>query len=637
MKKTLSINISGILFHIEEDGYSTLKKYLDSINKHFSAYTDYQEIIADIENRIAEIFLSNLKNNKQVITEENVTALIEKMGTIADFKAAEADLSEDQDTKEAYTQQDFYKYVTPPENNGKGYKKLTRLESRKILGGVCAGIAHYLAIDALWVRLIAILLFFSGKLNFNPDWDILPWNMKIGFSIGIWAVLAYVVMWIMLPTSFEEPEDKNVKKLYRNPDDRTLGGVASGVAAYFGIEVIWARLIFIALIFAGGSGLVIYIILWIITPQATSITQRIQMKGGAITLDNIDYTIKENMNPGVVSEESPGKKALLAPFRFLGKVINGLGEALGPIGMVILAIFRILFGVFVFLFGLILMLTPVLMLGVYFAVLPETVLGSGVNLGDIPMEWITDIAPSWLAIAVASLIAIPGLVIVLLGISVLAKRNIIKGHFGLVLLGLWLISLGVSVFQVPKVLKNFSTEVTHQETYQLNPSDKVLVLKGEDGWTEEGFLEGVTIQLKGVPSDQTTLTMDFKARGKNKEDARTHAKSIQYKYQFQDSILTLPTYWNLSELAVFRAQKLQMSLEIPYEKAFIMDPSIAPIIRNTLYRNGYKVRDLSPDNYFVFNERGLLCITCDGNARLTTADSVSIAKFREKYPFATRD
>ena len=89
MKKTLSINISGILFHIEEDGYDTLKNYLESINAHFSGYADSKEIVSDIENRIAEIFLSYLKNNNQVITAENVARLIEKMGTIADFNALE--------------------------------------------------------------------------------------------------------------------------------------------------------------------------------------------------------------------------------------------------------------------------------------------------------------------------------------------------------------------------------------------------------------------------------------------------------------------------------------------------------------------------------------------------------------------
>src|SRR5690606_21140320 len=100
MKKTISINISGILFHIDEDGYDTLRKYLDAINRHFSSYKDNHEIISDIENRIAEIFLSNLKNNKQVITAENVDKLIEKMGTIADFASVEeekADLEEEEE------------------------------------------------------------------------------------------------------------------------------------------------------------------------------------------------------------------------------------------------------------------------------------------------------------------------------------------------------------------------------------------------------------------------------------------------------------------------------------------------------------------------------------------------------------
>src|SRR5690606_15973727 len=111
MKKTLSINISGILFHIEEDGYTSLKNYLDAINKHFSFYKDNQEIISDIENRIAEIFLSYLKNNKQVITAENVANLIEKMGTIADFKAEEKGFEHGTERleKEKNEENDFYK------------------------------------------------------------------------------------------------------------------------------------------------------------------------------------------------------------------------------------------------------------------------------------------------------------------------------------------------------------------------------------------------------------------------------------------------------------------------------------------------------------------------------------------------
>jgi len=89
MKKNISINISGIIFHIEEDGYETLRKYLDSIKRYFASFEDSSEILIDIESRIAEIFLAKLNEGKQVITSEDVTSLIATMGSVSDFKAAE--------------------------------------------------------------------------------------------------------------------------------------------------------------------------------------------------------------------------------------------------------------------------------------------------------------------------------------------------------------------------------------------------------------------------------------------------------------------------------------------------------------------------------------------------------------------
>src|SRR5690606_41992688 len=89
MKKNISINISGIIFHIEEDGYDDLKRYLDSIHRYFSSFDDSSEILADIESRIAEIFLSKLSEEKQVITREDVQALMATMGSVSDFRAEE--------------------------------------------------------------------------------------------------------------------------------------------------------------------------------------------------------------------------------------------------------------------------------------------------------------------------------------------------------------------------------------------------------------------------------------------------------------------------------------------------------------------------------------------------------------------
>src|SRR5882724_444667 len=126
MKKTLSINISGIIFHIEEDGYETLRKYLDSINRYFSSFEDSSEILSDIESRIAEIFLAKLNEGKQVITAENVQQLITTMGNVSDFKAAE----ENEFASETTGKEEPRATTAQPAS-----KKLVRDQRRKILGG----------------------------------------------------------------------------------------------------------------------------------------------------------------------------------------------------------------------------------------------------------------------------------------------------------------------------------------------------------------------------------------------------------------------------------------------------------------------------------------------------------------------
>src|ERR1700733_8040630 len=138
MKKNISINISGIIFHIEEDGYETLRKYLDAVNKYFAAFDDNSEILADIEGRIAEIFLSKLNDGKQVITSEDVSSLIATMGSVSDFKAAE-----EQEFAGGGEQSKSESRDRASSSSSTATKKLYRDVNRKILGGVCAGLGHY--------------------------------------------------------------------------------------------------------------------------------------------------------------------------------------------------------------------------------------------------------------------------------------------------------------------------------------------------------------------------------------------------------------------------------------------------------------------------------------------------------------
>ncbi|WP_439489652.1 PspC domain-containing protein [Algoriphagus sp.] len=610
MKKTISINISGILFHIEEDGYDTLRKYLDAINRHFSSYKDNQEIISDIENRIAEIFLSNLKNNKQVITAENVDKLIEKMGTIADFASVEEEKVALEDEEENTSQdQDFYKYVTPPDAGKKGYKKLMRLENRKILGGVCAGIAHYFTIDPLWTRLIAILLLFSGNLRFNFGFmDIWPFdNFRLNLSFGLFAAVAYIVLWIILPVSYEIEEDKNIKKLYRNPDDKVLGGVASGLAAYFGVEVIYTRLALVLLILAGGSGFLIYLILWIITPVASSITERIRMKGGEITLDNIDSTIKENINPIPKAPESKTRQILLTPFRIIGQIIEAIGSALGPLGRLFLNVIRVIFGLFVFFVGLGLTITPLFSLALYMGVFTND--DYRVLMDNFPVELFSNLVSIWLVIGASFLLIIPGIIIILLGLSVLMQKNLIGARFGFVALGLWLLCVGICAFQVPLIVAQFKEENWHKIEQTVPVTDGIMILR-INSIGEESTFNNVNLKLEGTSDSLVTLREDFFSRGKTKAEAMNNAKMIGYNYSVLDSIITFDEGYDISNIDKFRDQKLNLFLQIPYDKPFIMERSLLEILRNTIYKNGYKSSDLSQNTVWAFNRQGLVCLTC---------------------------
>ncbi|NBW36059.1 MAG: PspC domain-containing protein [Cytophagia bacterium] len=284
MKKNISINISGIIFHIEEDGYELLRKYLDSVNRYFSNFEDSTEILADIEGRIAEIFLSKLNDSKQVITAEDVNALMSIMGSVNDFKAAEesefatepigAPKESSQKERTTNNQQESSAGSGSSTYKSSEPKRLYRDQQRQFLGGVCAGLANYFNVDAVWIRLLfAVLMFAYGT-----------------------AILLYIILWIAVPASNTLEEPVVGKKMYRDSETKVLGGVSSGIAAYFGIDVVVVRILFLISFFFFGTGILLYIILWVVLPEAKTVTERMQMQGEPVTLSNIESNIKKNIN-----------------------------------------------------------------------------------------------------------------------------------------------------------------------------------------------------------------------------------------------------------------------------------------------------------------------------------------------------
>ncbi|MBR9999365.1 MAG: PspC domain-containing protein [Cyclobacteriaceae bacterium] len=583
MKKNISINISGIIFHIEEDGYEKLKEYLDTIHRYFASYDDSSEIIADIENRIAEIFLSKLKEGKQVITIEDVEALMATMGGIKDFKEVEMEEEAEYDDYErSEGKRGSQAYTAEP-------KRLFRDEKRKILGGVLSGIAYYFRIDPLWVRLIFIVMFFG------------VWFLPATPAI---LTVAYIVLWIVVPGTYDLDEQKKVKKMFRNPDDKVLGGVSSGIAAYFGIDIVIVRLLFIVLIFFGGTGLVLYIILWIILPEARTITDKMEMQGEPVTLRNIESNIKKSLKVGEDEEESIWAKILLFPFRLIAAVIQFISRVLGPVAIFLVEAIRVIFGIILVLTAMGLTLAMLITAGIALGLLTG---GYFTEFVDFPVDLIRQELSALPLIAGFFAGLIPCVFLVFLGVSIITRNLVMNAKLGWSLFSLWIISLIILLFTIPPIVGRYTRDGVYSEveTFSMPPSTTMLDLK-QVGLED---YEVTSLRLRGHEDSLFRLEKRFEAVGKSRLEAIENARMVEYHVNIEDSVITFDSNIQFLEGAKFRGQQLEMTLYIPYNKQFQMDYDLKYIVRNTIYFYGFRENQME-GNTWMFTAEGLECITC---------------------------
>ena len=187
MKKTYNINLGGIVFHIDEDAYDLLDKYLSNLRIHFSKEEGAEEIVHDMELRISELFSERLNEKKQVITLTDVEEIIAQMGKPEEF-------SED-------TTQETNEYI----KEEKTPKRLFRDPDNKVIGGVCSGIAAYLGWDVTAVRIIFIALALPFILN--------------GSLILNGVVIAYIIAWIIIPAANTAAEKLSMKGMQVNVEN----------------------------------------------------------------------------------------------------------------------------------------------------------------------------------------------------------------------------------------------------------------------------------------------------------------------------------------------------------------------------------------------------------------------------------
>lgn len=415
MNKTININISGTVFNVDEDAYDLLYKYLESIKKYFSKIDSDGEIVADIESRIAENFLSSISSQNNSISISDVKNVIKVMGTLDDFK----EIYEDDNKEEE-----------PNASNEKKAKRLFRNINDKVIGGVASGISNYFKIDPLITRIIFITMAFFG-----------------GFGL-----LAYIICWIGIPSG-NDSESIIRKRYYRDSDEKVLGGVAMGVANYFSVDVSLVRILFLISIFFGGFGVLIYFILWFITPEATTVGEKMSMKGYSVTLENIEKYVEEKINPED-KEENILMKIILFPFRIAVPVLNGFIKLVAPFIKIALSIILFSASVAIIFIIVLLALNQIELLDQVSADIRVNLLVlDGVNLGAIINEIPT---------AIMSSLYLNLFLTLILMIMMITKFLFNRQMFGLpgsiVVFFVWLINTSFNGIAIPVLIEKWEKD-----------------------------------------------------------------------------------------------------------------------------------------------------------------------------------
>lgn len=220
MKKTLTINLNGIVFNIDDDAYETLSAYLNELEKHF-ADDEREEIIKDIEDRIAELFTERM-HGRNVVDASDVASVIETMGQPNQFDDEAAEPNAD---------------VAASKSSQRKFRKFYRDGDDRLIGGVAAGLAAYIGWDTTLVRILLLLLLL--------------------FSAG-WTLLFYILLWIIVPEAKTtaqrlemqgiEPNLENIKKYM--PKRETIQHVGNRA-----LEIISWILKFAAIFISGCIGI----------------------------------------------------------------------------------------------------------------------------------------------------------------------------------------------------------------------------------------------------------------------------------------------------------------------------------------------------------------------------------------------
>jgi phage shock protein PspC (stress-responsive transcriptional regulator) len=521
MNKTIDINIANQIFHLDENAYKALKNYLDAIKSYLANEEGQEEIIQDIEARIAELFIERMISDKQVINTDDISEVIKIMGQPEDYNLSDED---DNSTK--------------------------------------------------------------SRRNIN-------------------------------------------KKLFRDKETSYISGVSAGLAHYMGIKVNWVRLLWVIFtIFTTGWFILIYVLLWILIPEARTTAEKLEMKGEPINLSNIEKKIKEGYdNVSDKIKDVDVKKHSRSAQNNISSFFSGLEKFIITLGKILLK----LIGIFI------LIVSGLGLLGILVSALGLGGLGlfGGVEFYNATFGNIDHVmmggVPTWLFIAAALLAgAIPLLFIFIFSLKILFKNlRSINRPFIITTISIWVICIAFLIIAgINSSMKDYTSgEIVNTITIEQKKQDTLYFkMKGNLNYTVFPFRQNkedvvydennktlvlydssVDIKFKHTSDDNAYIRISKWAYDYDVDQAREKASLIDYKYIVDNNDITLDSYFISPKELKDRSIGVDIDIYLPENTLIKMDENMEDFIENYFY---FSELEYPFNEYYNIKNDKFECISC---------------------------
>ncbi|BAO74339.1 PspC domain-containing protein [Winogradskyella sp. PG-2] len=551
MNKTVNINLAGIFFHIDEDAYLKLSRYLEAIKRSFTDSQGRSEIISDIEARIAELFSERIQNEKQVVGVKLVDEVITIMGQPEDY-IVDDEIFEDE------------------------------------------------------------------------------------------------------PQPRQRQNSRPTKKLYRDTDNSYIGGVAAGLAHYFGIESIWIRLIWLLLaIGSGGTFILIYLIFWALVPEAKTTAEKLTMSGDAVNISNIEKKIKDGID--TVSEnlknvdlkkhgdklkegfdnvsDNISETVKSVDFQKQGNRLKSSSQtffdSIGSIMMFFLKVFAKFIGIILIIVGISTLISLIVAL--------FTVgLTDAVHLPGMDLLYVANAAniPIWLmSMLLFFAIGIPFFFVFYLGLKILVNNLKSIGNIAkFTLLGLWLMAIiGLVITGVKQATEHAfdakvgtknelnikagdsinlsNSKLDDYNSYRYNHNGEFRIIEDDNG--RSLVSSNIKYIVKSTTDSIASLTIEKEATGRNYDRAKKRAENINYEYRLNDNSLVLDNFLKTDIENKFSEQEVRVILYLPEGTVLYRDANFSRSWRNRYSSYGNNIlNNIDSGHYYKITKDNAECLDC---------------------------